>query len=174
MTTNRPYRTTLCLGVLLSLGVPPLLAEGAEKQVYECKNGDQVILSEEPCGANEQRLEVGYNPADNAEAAQAEGATKAEEAQASDVAEAELLDTEILNAQERITALEDERDARLAEIAKTTFSESEQLDEQAWKAQKEAAIQAVNTQYDGEIQTEQARLADLQTKRAALPPSSQP
>jgi hypothetical protein len=166
MNAQRPSAdyAALCLGALLALTGSALIAEESTSRVYECEKDGKVTYSGQPCGSSEERLEVDYNsPGGNAAAG-----AKAEEGQTGNTAEGELLDTEILNAQDRIEELEDERNARIAELREEAFAGTEGLDQKAWQAQMDARIQAVQTEYQDDIDTEQARLTELEAKRAEL------
>lgn len=175
MTAHRPtgHNPALCLGALLAICAAPSPAGEGEVKLYECNDKGIVTFSDQPCGARQQSIELEYERPDPAKAQGAAAAARANEAKAGQIAEAELLDTEILNTQERISRLETERDGRIAGLRQQRFAGTEALDQNAWQVEMNNQIGAVAAEYQTAIDTEQTRLADLQAKRAALP-SPQP
>jgi hypothetical protein len=169
--TNHPRtlpRARPCLGALLALSIAPVPAEEAHTQLYKCNQDGRVTYSDQPCGSAEKRIDVDYaRPEAPQGAATAAGDA---EVQADRVAQAQLLDTEILKAEQRISRLQIERDGRIAELRRERYAGTEDLDQQAWQAKMDQRIGAVAAEYQDTIDTEQARLAELQAKRAALPP----
>jgi hypothetical protein len=169
--TNHPRtlpRARHCLGALLALSVAPVPAEEAHTHLYECNQGSRVTYSDQPCGSAEKRVDVDYARPEAPQGAATAAAAAA--LQADRVAEAQLLDTEILNAEQRIGHLQIERDGRIAELRQERYAGTEDLDQQAWQAKMDQRIGAVAAEYQDNIDTEQARLAELQAERAALPP----
>jgi hypothetical protein len=156
----------LCLGAILTLATAPLIAGQAAVGVYECTKNGVTTFSDQPCGPQEKHIEVDYQRAGPGAGAAAQAA----EGQAGVVAQAQLLDTEILNSQQRISRLQDAQRVRIAELRQAGFQGNEQLDAAAFRAQTDAEIQATANRYQIEIDQEASRLANLQARRAALPP----
>lgn len=156
------------LGALLALSIAaPISAKEAAVGMYECTQGGVVSFSDVPCGPDEQQIEVDYQQPSNPEGAAA--AARDAEAQADQIAEAEVLDTEILDVQRQINHLEVERDAKIAALRRERFAGSEALDQHAWRAGIDAKIEAVAQDYQTRLATHGARLAALQAQRAAFP-----
>ncbi len=170
MTTHHPTGGSVpfWLGALLALSAASPSADEARVVLYECNKNGVVTFSDQPCGTREERVEVEYDRTDSAR----EGAAaRNEEAQVDRVAEAELLNTEILNAQRQLSDLENERDMRIAELDQQDFAGSEGLDQNAWQNSMDEKIREVATRYQNRIDVARARLAELEGRRAALPPS---
>jgi hypothetical protein len=165
MTIHHPTRPASCLAALLVLGAAPLAAGEAAVGVYECTKDGVTTFSDQPCGVGEKHIEVDYQRATPGAGAAAQDA----EAQAGAVAEAQVLDTEIVNIQQRISRLQNEQQSRIAELRRQRYAGTEQLDQKAWQAGIDAQIQAAANEYQSAIDRESARLAELQAKRAALP-----
>ncbi len=166
MTDPSPTGPALCLGALLALTAAPLIAGEAAVGVYECTRNGVTTFSDQPCGPGETHIEVDYQSA----APGADAAAQAAQSQAGAVAQAQVLDTEILNSRQHISRLQDAQRVRIAELRQARFQGNDQLDAAAFRAQMDAEIQATANRYQTEIDQEATRLADLQARRAALPP----
>jgi hypothetical protein len=180
----RPRLCALGLGALAATLSPRLMAGEGEMQVYECHQGGTVTFSGAPCAdplldlgpARQQTLELDYPRPDATQLRAAEQSAAALEQQAGRVAEADLLDTEILNLESRISNLETERDARVAALRDQLAQGTESTDTASWAAGLNQQIVSVTNNYNDTILAERARLNQLQGQRAFLgsvtPPSA--
>ncbi len=165
---NRPSRLRTLAGfaAVLSLAACVAGAEEVDDQVYECNQGGKITFSDQPCAGEERKVDIRYNEPNQAQTLEAQSADQAAEAGA--IAEADLLDTQILNTQKEISRLQTERSARLAEMKQQRDIGSEERDQAAWIASQNAQIESVYQDYTARIVTATARLDDLQARRAAL------
>lgn len=152
-------RAAVCLGL-----AGGNLALAADVQVYECVQNGQKTFSSQPCAGEERKLDVQFDQPNPA--AQAANAAALQQADA--VAEANLLDNQILAAQQQVAQLGTERAATVAQINQEIWKGTEQLNADAWKAQKEAEAASVYQNYSNQIQAAQDRLNMLLARRAAL------
>lgn len=162
-----PRLFALGLGALAATLGPCVAAEEAAVQVYECRQDGKVMFSGTPCTdpdgdpvvdpgpARQQTLELDYARPAAAQLQQARQAAAVAEYRADTVAEAALLDTEILNLEQRISNLQTERDARVSAVP------PEQ-------------VESVTDSYNDTILAERARLGELQARRASLGPAAPP
>jgi hypothetical protein len=165
---KRPSPIQAGLAALLCLAVASARAEAAEAQVYECNQGGTVTFSETPCAGQERKVDIEYDRLSPTQSQDAQAAEQSAEDRAGAVAQADLLDTEILNVQQEIGRLQTERDARLAAMKQQRDIGGESLDQAAWLAQQNAQIASVYQDYSDRIVTATAKLSDLQAQRAAL------
>ncbi|MGE5155840.1 MAG: DUF4124 domain-containing protein [Bdellovibrio bacteriovorus] len=170
-----PLSAPPLLGAFLSLVAAPTLAAEVQQRVYECKEGGQVIFSDQPCGTQERQINLQYDQPSAAQATEAGAAARAAEAAADQAAETNLLDTEILNAEKALSQLETERDAAVAALRAQRDAGTEGLDQDAWVAQMNAKMESTYQDYTNEIINAHSRLNDLRARRAALdrPPGRQ-
>ncbi len=164
------------LGVAAATLGPLVAAEEAAVQVYECHQGGQVTYSDAPCAGQEQTLEVEYNQLDPSQARQAAKSAAALVYQADSVAQANLLDAEILSLEQQIANQETERDARVAALRNQLAKGTEETNTTAWEA---AINQQIASTYDGfsdNILAQRAQLGALKAQRESLgrqaPPSA--
>ncbi len=170
-----PILTPPLLGtLLLCLIAAATLAAEVQKRVYECRQGGRVIFSDQPCGTQERQINLEYEAPSPAQEAEASAAVQAEEAAADQAAEANLLDTEILNGDKELARLETERDARVAALKAQRDAGSEGFDQNAWLSEMNAKIESTYQDYTNEIINARTRLDALRARRAALegPPGS--
>lgn len=167
------YIRAVGLGVLavVTLG-PSLAAENAAVRVYECTQGGAATFSDEPCGgagaATERSIEVDYSHPDGAQSRAVAESVRVQEEQAGRVAEADVLDADILDQQQRIMNLEMERDARIAALRRQLAQGTELLDKNAWEAKIYQQIDAIQADYNDAILGEQQRLGKLNAQRESL------
>ena len=185
-TMMNPRLFALGAGALATtLGLPLAAAEG-EVAVYECHQDGKVIFSGTPCTepggdpvldpwpARQRTLEVDYSRPDAVQAQQAQQSAAALEYQTGAVAQADLLDTEILNLETRIANLAIERDAQVAALRNQLAQGTESTDTASWAAGLNQQIASVTSNAADAILAEQARLGELQAQRAALGPAAPP
>ena len=153
---------------LLCLTANIARAEEADAKMYECNQGGKITFSDQPCTGQERKIDIQYQQPGQTQAQDAQAAARQQEGEAGAVAEAELLDTEIVNAEQEITRLQTERDTRVAEMRQQMQAGTENLDKDAWLAQQDAQIESVYQDYSARIVNLNARLSDLQARRAAL------
>ncbi|WP_295456978.1 hypothetical protein [uncultured Thiodictyon sp.] len=182
-----PRLFALGLGALAAtLGLPLAAGEG-EVQVYECHQGGKVIFSGTPCtdpggdpvlepgSARQRTLELDYSRPSAGQVQQAEKSAAALERQTGVVAEAALLDTEILSLETRIANLQTERDVRVSALNAQLAQGATPNDTPAsWAAGLNQQIIAVTNNFNDTILAERARLGELQARRAALGPAPSP
>ncbi|WP_295393504.1 hypothetical protein [uncultured Thiodictyon sp.] len=186
-TMMNPRLFALGAGALAAtLGLPLAAGEG-EVAVYECHQGGKVIFSGAPCTdpggdpvldpwpARQRRLEVEYSRPDAVQAQQAQQSAAAMEYQAGTVAEADLLDTEILNLETRIANLETERDVQVSAL-NGQLAQGAGPNETAasWAAGLNQQIISVTNNFNDTILGERTRLGELQARRASLGPAAPP
>ena len=143
-------------------------AEEADAKMYECNQGGKITFSDQPCAGQARKIDIQYEQPGQTQAQDAQTAVRQQEGEAGAVAEADLLDTEILNAEKEVVRLQTERDARVAETRQQMQEGTESLDKDAWLAQQDAQIESVYEDYNARIVNANARLSDLQARRAAL------
>lgn len=102
------------------------------------------------------------------EAAPSSESPSIEARQADAVAEANLLDDQILQTEQQITRLRIERDARVAEIRQQRFNVTEDRDVTAWEMKMDQEIKSVHQDYSARIVSENAQLDSLGARRAVL------
>ena len=110
-----------------------LAAEEAAVQVYECHQGGKVTFSETPCAGAERSVEVDYSRPNPAQARQADEAAFVADDRAGVVAQAAVLDAEILNLEQHISNLQTEREARVSALRDQLAQGTERLDSAAWE-----------------------------------------
>jgi hypothetical protein len=168
VTGSRRTLSMTAVAALLCLSAGGALAEEAKAPMYECNQGGQVTFSEEPCAGQERKIDVQYDEPSGNDAAAAQEAAQAEENAAGAVAQAAVLDAQILEKQQEIAQLRVERAARVAELRQRRFEGTEQLDQNAWQAQMTQQIASVYEDYSARIVNASADLSALQSQRAAL------
>jgi hypothetical protein len=163
-------KPVLALTTLATLSLAPCAVPAEEKsdRVYECKQGDNTVFSGQPCGPQDRQVTVDYDQPSAAQTQQAVRKDRAEESAAAAAAEADILDNEILDAQDAISRLEAERDMKVAELRQQSFAGTEQLDVNAWQAQMDAKIESVVQGYADRIAAANDRLTALRARREAL------
>ena len=121
------------------------------------------------CPGPEHIREVEYDrPNPDSAADQTSAITQAAEAEASAVAQGDILSAEILKAEQQISHLRIERTARLAEMREQRRLGSEDRDRAEWLEQMDQQMESVYQDYSDQITTETQRLNDLQARRAAI------
>lgn len=168
MPVSWPPRSAAALISLLCLYGATVLGEEVQRRVYECRQGDQVIFSDQPCGAGERQMSLEYDQPSTAEESEATAAAQDAEAVADREAEANLLDNEILKAEQDLSRLKTERAASVAELRAQRDAGSENLDQDAWVAEMNAKIESTYQDYTNEIIDAGSQLNALRAKRATL------
>jgi hypothetical protein len=143
-------------------------AEEADAKMYECNQGGVVTFSDQPCAGQERKIDIQYEQPGQTQVQEAQAAAQQRDDQAGAVAEADLLNTEILNIQQEISRLQTERFARMAEMKKQIQGGTESLDKDAWLAQQRAQMESVYQDYTARIIDANSHLNDLQARLAAL------
>jgi hypothetical protein len=163
-----PWLSATALTSLLCLNGSAALGEEVQQRVYECRQGGQVIFSDQPCGAGERQLNLEFNQPSRAQESEAAATAQEEESIANQAGQANLLDTEILGAQQKVSRLQTERDATVAELRAQRDAGSENLDQAAWVAEMNAKIEATYQDYTNEIIDARSHLNMLRAQRATL------
>jgi hypothetical protein len=145
-------------------------ADAADRQVYECKEDGKVTFSQMPCSGQERKVDVQYDqpgqvPTDSAPST---APPEVEIRQADAVAEANLLDDQILHIEQQISRLQIERDARVAELRQQRVVGTENRDVTTWETKLDQEIESVYQHYSDRIISENAKLERLRDRRAAL------
>ena len=159
---------SLGLVAVLSLAVGGVAAGEADARMYECRQGGQLTFSDQPCAGQERTIDVPYEEPSASGAAAARQAVRAEENAVDAVAQAAVLDAQILDKQQEIARLQTERDAQVAQLQQQVFQGTENLDQNAWQAQMTQRIASVEESYNARIVAANAQLDALQSQRAAL------
>jgi hypothetical protein len=154
-----------CLAATVGTGS---LAEETAVQMYECNQGGTVTFSDVPCAGMRRSVELDYSRPDAAQAQAAAAAAQAAEDRAGTRAQADLLDAEILNLEQRISNLQTERDARLAALNNQLAQGTESPDADAWQAAINQQILSVTNNYNDGILAQRKRLGELRTQRQGL------
>jgi hypothetical protein len=158
----------VCLGSLaVTPGTAPL-AEEAAVRMYECNQGGEITFSDVPCAGTERRVELDYAQPDPAQAQAAAVAAQAAEDRAGTLAQAQLLDAEVLNLEQHISNLEHERDARIGALRDQLAQGTENPDTDAWQAAINQQIRSATDNYSDSILAARARLDALRAERQAL------
>jgi hypothetical protein len=168
LSSETRWLRTVCPGVLAALLAGQPAAEEAAVQVYECHQGGKVTFSEEPCVGTEQTVTIEYSRPDAAQVEDAAFAAQGAEAQAGAVAQAAVLDTEILNLEQQITNQQAERDARVAALRQQLAQGSDDPNPSAWQAAMNQQIDSTYQNYNDAILAERRRLDQLQAQRESL------
>jgi len=127
-----------------------------------------VTFSDEPCVGTEQTVKIDYSRPDAAQGEDAAFAAQAAEAQAGAVAQAAVLDSEILNLEQQITNQQTERDARVAALRQQLAQGTEDPNPSAWQAAMNQQIDATYNNYNDTILAQRRRLDQLQAQRQSL------
>jgi hypothetical protein len=148
-------------------------ADAADTQVYECNQDGTVTFSQTPCTGQEQKVDIQYDQSGQTgqvptDAAASSAPTFIEDRQADAVAEANLLDNQILQTEQQITRLQIEREAQVAALKQRLFTGTEDRDVTAWKMKLDQEIESVYQNYSARIVSENAKLDSLRARRAAL------
>jgi hypothetical protein len=149
------------------------VAEAAVDRIYECDQGGTVTFSDQPCTGPEHIREVEYDQPSGSQTRDAV-AGQEDEARSGAVAEASVLDTEILKTEQEISRLKIERTARLAEMREQRRLGSEDRDRAAWLQQMDQKMESTYQEYSARIITATERLNALNERRAALGVGGQP
>ncbi|MGB5832957.1 MAG: DUF4124 domain-containing protein [Thiohalocapsa sp.] len=157
--------TLAALVCLAAVGTP---TEAADAQVYKCKEDGKITFSQEPCAGQERKVDIQYDQPSEAQTEAAVSNAESQQAEAGTVAEARLLDDEIIQTEQQINRLRIERDARLGELQEQRFRGSENRDEAAWLGKMNQEIESADRDYSARIISETARLDSLRARRAAL------
>jgi len=160
-----PFAATLSALLAVSAVVR---AEEVKERVYECHRGGQVVFSSEPCGPDAETKTLDYAEPGRSATKEAIEAAQQEDTQASVTAQAELLDTEIVNAQNEVERLRVEQKERIYAWRQTMAEGTDQDDFNAWQAQMDAKLQAIETSYAQQIEDAEDKVDQLRSQRAAL------
>jgi len=144
------------------------VAEAAVDQMYECDQDGTVTFSDQPCTGPERIRDVEYDQPSGNQTRNAEAALQDEEAESGAVAQASVLDTEILKTEQQISRLQIERTTRLAEMREQRRLGSEDRDRAAWLQQMDQKMESTYQNYSAQIITATERLDALKERRAAL------
>ena len=163
---NRARGLTLLIALLwLSASAA---AEAAVDQMYECDQDGTVTFSDQPCTGSERIRDVEYDQPGGNQTRNAEAALRDMEAESGAVAQASVLDTEILKTEQQISRLQIERTTRLAEMREQRRLGSEDRDRAAWLQQMDQKMESTYQDYSAQIITATERLNALKERRAAL------
>jgi len=158
----------------LTLLIAPLwlaattLAEAAVDQMYECDQDGTVTFSDQPCTGPERIRDVEYDQPSGSQTRNAEAALQDEEAESGAVAQADVLNTEILKTEQQISRLQIQRTTRLAEMREQRRLGSEDRDRAAWLKKMDQEMESTYQDYSAQIITATERLNELKARRAAL------
>jgi hypothetical protein len=159
---------TLSLGVLAGILAVGAAAEEASVQVYECHQGGRVTFSGTPCAGQEQTVDLQYELPSPAQATRAEQNAIQQGEQAWNLAQANLLDNQILNAAQQISNLESQRDAQVAALRAQLNAGTQDPNPTAWQARLNQEIQSTIADYNDDILAQRQQLDQLKAQRAAL------
>lgn len=164
---NRIRALTLLIALLWLAATT--VAEAAVDQMYECDQDGTVTFSDQPCTGPERIRDVEYDqPSGSSQTRNAEAAVQDEEAESGAVAQADVLNTEILKTEQQISRLEIERTTRLAEMREQRRLGSEDRNRAAWLQQMDQKMESTYQDYSAQIITATERLNELKARRAAL------
>ena len=152
---------TRLLAVALSLGIAGTAAVAADQPMYRCQQGDEVIFSQEPCGADARAIDVQYDAPSPAEAdAAAQEAAAAETAAAAGVATVEH--TQRIEGLEReIEDLKRERDAVVVDLAEERQQGTTDRADDTFRLQKRGEMREAIDDYNSRIEAREAELNQL-------------
>jgi hypothetical protein len=156
----------------LLIGLPCVAATAAANaavdQMYECDQDGTVTFSDQPCTGPERIRDIQYDQPSGSQTNAAETVLQDENADSGAVAQADVLDTEILKTEQEISRLQIERTARLAEMREQRRLGSEDRDRAAWLQQMDQKMESTYQDYSARIITATDRLNELKARRAAL------
>ena len=149
------------IAIALTLALAGAAGAAAERQMYRCQTGNDVIFSAEPCGPDAHELDLQYDAPSAREEAAAEASIQTEETKADDTAVAAEAQERITAAERKIEALTEERDQRLAELAaQRDRGSGNPADDQTWEI-VQGTMDAVEDKYDARIKAVQTEVDEL-------------